>query len=965
MKRFLILSLLLFWVSVPFAQEQVMVGARPLGMGSAFVATSDDANSVLWNPAGMSFFRTREMTLMYSRLFWGIDRDNIGQGFLGYSHNLDKLGAFGISVVVFDSERFRNMRFGLGWSHKLFGSSPADGLSVGFTGKLFMDNYRTENFEADMSDPLLAKASKDVVAPSLDVGLIYRTHKGLSLGIFGRDLLEPDMSIESDGSSKVPMGIYGGGAYRFRDNITCELDIGMLLDPNRNTTELKYSLGAEYWLPGRQIAFRGGVKNIDEATVGMGYRMRKKLDLQMDYAMLFPLSDVGRAGATSHKISVVWRRPPPPKYFADLTVRDSDLSFSTEHSILDEKTLLSAKIENIGDKKAKGFFVSLFVSLNGGDFKMFGTPLRIKRLGPGESKELIWEWVPVEPGEYSFFVNVDDDGSSFPELVGTVDELDENNNTAKTSRVVLKRPEGKIEIEPNLLTLVKTTTVVEERPMVPVFFFPRHSDKVDARFEEMARVIRYRLKNNPDIRIRLRGYYNPLNDELYDYNSGKELAIRRAEAAKDFLTREYPDIAGRIEVVRDGYNFARFWASDSTGADKTTDQLLVDAENRRVEIEVVTPNLPEIKAGFIPGSSSIRGLEISGSDISRLQGFLNRNPELIVLCEGGLGKGEKGEHLAFTRAVALKDTLTKLIGEQYSERVFLGTADTVGNTPYGVIALVGEGLIYRPVEGGLVSTSTDVDNPFTDVYVECDAPAGVRRHRIEVRERGTDSVFTILREGDGPPPKVIRWDWANEDGNLIDPHKEYYLYTFLEDSLGQTTNFVSDSITTEIVEREKAVEELIIVQFNFDTAAATNRFQEARLEHIARKLISKATAPHREIMATVHGHTDTIGLTFRNNELSLMRAKVEEAKLREYLMYLLGFSSRGELSRWLWRHRVRLTYEGRRDSEPFVVNMWRNGKLEKVKLGNDLLPEGRAVNRRVMITIETVTEYRKQGEQQP
>jgi hypothetical protein len=37
------------------------VGARPLGMGQAFTAVSDDVTSIYWNPAGLGFLKDKEV----------------------------------------------------------------------------------------------------------------------------------------------------------------------------------------------------------------------------------------------------------------------------------------------------------------------------------------------------------------------------------------------------------------------------------------------------------------------------------------------------------------------------------------------------------------------------------------------------------------------------------------------------------------------------------------------------------------------------------------------------------------------------------------------------------------------------------------------------------------------------------------------------------------------------------------
>ena len=45
------------------------VGARALGMGSAFVAIADDATATYWNPAGLTKVKKHSFSAMYSDTF--------------------------------------------------------------------------------------------------------------------------------------------------------------------------------------------------------------------------------------------------------------------------------------------------------------------------------------------------------------------------------------------------------------------------------------------------------------------------------------------------------------------------------------------------------------------------------------------------------------------------------------------------------------------------------------------------------------------------------------------------------------------------------------------------------------------------------------------------------------------------------------------------------------------------------
>jgi len=66
-------------------------GARAAGMGEAFVALSDDASAVFWNPAGLAFQQGREITLMHSNWLPQLVSD-MSYEFVAYKQNVPNLG---------------------------------------------------------------------------------------------------------------------------------------------------------------------------------------------------------------------------------------------------------------------------------------------------------------------------------------------------------------------------------------------------------------------------------------------------------------------------------------------------------------------------------------------------------------------------------------------------------------------------------------------------------------------------------------------------------------------------------------------------------------------------------------------------------------------------------------------------------------------------------------------------------
>jgi len=73
-------------------------GARPAGMGSAFVSIADDASACWWNPAGLAFLeQTYNVSLMHSRLV--PDWEDVYYEYAAYAQKIEGLGTIGMSLI--------------------------------------------------------------------------------------------------------------------------------------------------------------------------------------------------------------------------------------------------------------------------------------------------------------------------------------------------------------------------------------------------------------------------------------------------------------------------------------------------------------------------------------------------------------------------------------------------------------------------------------------------------------------------------------------------------------------------------------------------------------------------------------------------------------------------------------------------------------------------------------------------
>ena len=102
----------------------------------------------------------------------------------------------------------------------------------------------------------------------------------------------------------------------------------------------------------------------------------------------------------------------------------------------------------------------------------------------------------------------------------------------------------------------------------------------------------------------------------------------------------------------------------------------------------------------------------------------------------------------------------------------------------------------------------------------------------------------------------------------------------------------------------------------------------------------------------IEGHTDVIGRISRNKQLSLERAEAVEDLLRLTMANILDMSQQA-LKTWLSEHGVSLSSTGLGATKPLEVEIFRNGAKEKKLVGDDSLPEGRTINRSVIVIVRS------------
>jgi hypothetical protein len=284
---------------------KIGVSARAVALGEAFVALSDDASALYWNPAGLVQFSGDQIIFSHNKWIADISHD-----FLGGVYHLDDANAFGLSVVSLSMQKMKVTTefspYGTG-EYFSFGD-----LAVAFSySRKMTDQFSfggTIRYIEETLDKLKMRGFM------VDLGTYYWTGLGtsrfaVSVSNFGNQLA-PDGEVvligkrtKSDWQAFSPPTIFRIGfavePYQTENHkITTSLQLN---HPNDNSENV--AAGFEYnW---RNTFFlRGGYKfNVEEQdySFGTGLNIPVSLaDLKVDYAF----SNFQTLGS-AHRFSII------------------------------------------------------------------------------------------------------------------------------------------------------------------------------------------------------------------------------------------------------------------------------------------------------------------------------------------------------------------------------------------------------------------------------------------------------------------------------------------------------------------------------------------------------------------------------------------------------------------------------------------------------------------------------------
>ena len=266
-------------------------GARALGMGGAFVVAAEGATSSYYNPAGLARLEVKELNLMHSEQFGGLENYNTFSFGSQLSDNLYG----GISLIHLGVGNIKYTRLwdpskALSDSNRVEVKSREDAADYA----LYFSGAR--RFTGKLNAGASIKIIRRVIGPDtafgygIDLGLQYSITPHWDIGIAMRDITGTTIAWDGHSNDRIAATMdaglaykgvmpWAGGSYIITGSM---LYFGDSPDIKGIDT---MNIGFEY-LMGDILAFRGG-SSAGNGTFGMGI---KRLPLisssSLDYAFL-------------------------------------------------------------------------------------------------------------------------------------------------------------------------------------------------------------------------------------------------------------------------------------------------------------------------------------------------------------------------------------------------------------------------------------------------------------------------------------------------------------------------------------------------------------------------------------------------------------------------------------------------------------------------------------------------------
>ncbi len=277
---------------------------RGAGKGGAFIATVDDASSIVWNPAALSQIYMRESALSYHKPYAGLDGINVNMGNISLVFPIAGVAGFGAAASAYNvNSLYQENIFQLSAAKELSEVIPALGniqLAVGVNVKYLYHKYVWDSEIKALGDLITEKESSSAI--TVDVGILFQPVYEVPVGINVKNLLPADVGLVYE--DLVPLEAELGIAYRLGtircfEEITPEVKVSYRNQQYGN--KFNYAAGLESWFNMHTLGLRLGC-NRNEAAFGVSFEQYfGNIGIRIDYAAVLSFAIGDNFG--SHRVS--------------------------------------------------------------------------------------------------------------------------------------------------------------------------------------------------------------------------------------------------------------------------------------------------------------------------------------------------------------------------------------------------------------------------------------------------------------------------------------------------------------------------------------------------------------------------------------------------------------------------------------------------------------------------------------
>lgn len=290
---------------------KIGLGSRAQGMSGAYVAQANDATALYWNPAGIVYIDSREVS--FTRIDWIAD---IELNYMATAFSLGDIGHLGIGITylsmgemkitnwehpegtgeTFDSN---DLSMGLTWARHL-----TDRFSVGVTAKYIQEKINQSSASAFAMD---IGTTYNTGFYGIKIGMAL-TNFGTKMQMSGRDLsVRTDPYQQSEGSNPddvwadlrteewpLPISIRIGTSVDFVNSEFMRVTGNFDFYDYRDVDQM-WALGVESAFLDEQFFLRGGVTPYieDEIRMSLGAGVHYMLTSQYGISIDYAYSDLG------------------------------------------------------------------------------------------------------------------------------------------------------------------------------------------------------------------------------------------------------------------------------------------------------------------------------------------------------------------------------------------------------------------------------------------------------------------------------------------------------------------------------------------------------------------------------------------------------------------------------------------------------------------------------------------------